>query len=131
MSKFSEVKLVQERNFADDAVAERHVEDVIRQGISSGWGMRPEDASLLNIVRRLDAALDAAEKAEEAQRKLKGEQLAHGRTKKALESSRSDFEAAAENFDALLAKSQEQKKQIEQLRCLVDEERKNRVEAND
>lgn len=75
---------------------QQELEDYVRNALdyatehSAGFGLSRDQRIFVTLARCLYSALIAAEKADETQRSLKGEQLAHGRTKKKLE--RSDEE---------------------------------------
>ncbi len=77
------VKLVCVENFADEAETVATVEGACVQG-SLTWGVRRETGAILSLARNLQIALALAATADEAQRKLKGEQMSHGRTKARL-----------------------------------------------
>lgn len=67
---------------------------------STGWGCSYPQRIFLSIARALRDALGEAEKADELARKLKGEQLSHGRTKKQLEKLTADCDRLRAERDA-------------------------------
>ena len=78
------VKLVDEDNLATIPEALEAIEMAVEQGCSS-WGVNLKDAVTLRLTWELRNALIESEARSKVHDKLKGEQLAHGRTKKALE----------------------------------------------
>jgi len=77
------IKLVDENYIATDGEALTVLEHAVQQG-SQGWGIRREEGVILKFARDLKIALALAATADELARRLKGEQLSHGRTKAAL-----------------------------------------------
>jgi hypothetical protein len=78
------IKLVDHDNLATEHQTLEAVEMAVEQGCSS-WGVTLRDSCTLRLVYELRTALMEAEASEQLHNKLKGEQLAHGRTKKKLE----------------------------------------------
>ena len=102
---------VQIENFADEEQILDALEGAAEQG-RQGWGVRREQAVMLGLSRSTRVLAVLAEQADTAQRSLKGEQMAHGRTKKRLEQmSRSHTEvleamaSLQKRHDALLTAS--------------------------
>lgn len=83
LDELQNLKLVLDENVADEQRAKEYIEYCVQQG-SQGWGVRRDVSVVLKLARDLKIALALAATADEAQRKLKGEQMAHGRTKKML-----------------------------------------------
>jgi hypothetical protein len=90
---------VQLENFA----AEEDVLDALtgasEQG-RQGWGVRREQAALLGLARSTRVLAKIASQAETAQNSLKGEQMAHGRTKKRLAAAEAGRQELAEVANA-------------------------------
>ncbi len=91
------VKLVCVENFADEAETVATVESACVQG-SQTWGVRRDTGVILSLARNLQIALALAATADEAQRKLKGEQMSHGRTKARLTSLTAQLVALEERY---------------------------------
>jgi len=72
---------VQIGNFAADEDVLDSLEGACEQG-RQGWGVRREQGVMLALARTMRVHAHIASQADTAQRNLKGEQLAHGRTKK-------------------------------------------------
>lgn len=83
-SDLDAVKLVDPDNMASEIATLEAVERAVEQGCSS-WGCTPRDAVTLRLTHELRQALLDLDGLQEVHNKLKGEQLAHGRTKKKLE----------------------------------------------
>jgi len=77
------VKLVNAENLASPQDASAIIERAVIQG-SQAWGVTREDAVILRLASELRAAQLVADGADEAQRALKGAQLASGRLKKRI-----------------------------------------------
>lgn len=77
------VKLVNAENLASPQDTSAIVERAVIQG-SQAWGVTREDAVILRLASELRAAQLVADGADEAQRALKGAQLASGRLKKRI-----------------------------------------------
>lgn len=86
---------------------------------SRGWGLSNQDRLLYSLCRVLRSALDDADKLDETQRALKGEQLAHGRTKKKVEGLDADLARVRAERDAAIAERDAARS--------ADEQRKNAV----
>ena len=86
-------KLVNINYLATNDEVAAALEDAFTQG-SQGWGVRPEVAVFLSLANQLRVQITLADVSQHAQNQLKGEQMAHGRTKKRLE-------ASVQNTDAL------------------------------
>jgi hypothetical protein len=74
---------VDEKNFAGPQELDEAIKRAIDQG-QQGWPSSRYDRLILALTRALNEQNDAASKLDEAQRALKGEQLAHGRTRAKL-----------------------------------------------
>lgn len=83
-SDLDAVKLVDPDNMASEILTLEAVERAVEQGCSS-WGCTQRDAITLRLTHELRQALLELEGLQDVHNKLKGEQLAHGRTKKKLE----------------------------------------------
>jgi len=77
------VKLVNAENLASPQDTSAIIERAVIQG-SQAWGVTREDAVILRLASELRAAQLVADGADEAQRALKGAQLASGRLKKRI-----------------------------------------------
>ncbi len=89
------VKLVNEENFAPEARVLNVLEEAYMQG-SQGWGVTPETAIILHLVRVLRDALALADVSEERQRMLKGAQMELGRVKKARDDAKAQRDELAQ-----------------------------------
>lgn len=89
------IKLVDLDNLASEALTLEAVELAVEQGCSS-WGVNLRDSQMLRLTYELRNALKEAEAAEDVHNKLKGEQLAHGRTKKKLKEALDKLEQLGE-----------------------------------
>ncbi|KKM70678.1 hypothetical protein LCGC14_1438310 [marine sediment metagenome] len=81
LSDLDGFKLVNDEYLATNDQVTRALENAFEQG-SQGWGVRPEVAIFLSLVSQLRVQITLADVARYAQNQLKGEQMAHGRTKK-------------------------------------------------
>ena len=77
------IKLIDLDNLASEELTLEAVELAVEQGCSS-WGVNLRDAVTLRLVHELREALIKSEEYDELHNRLKGEQLAHGRSKKKL-----------------------------------------------
>lgn len=98
------VKLVEFEEVSDLDI-ENHVELCVQQ--AEGWGMRPIDRMVLTLAKKLAKAQELADKADELQRGLKGQQLQNGQLKKRLENLEQQQTALLADLDSARAGRQE------------------------
>lgn len=79
------VKLVSDEKYYATLQETQEVLEVCFQQASQGWGVRRHDGVILRLAADLKIALTLANAADDAQRMLKGSQMALGREKKIRE----------------------------------------------
>lgn len=80
---FPDLSLLDEENFAEMVDVVDVIKDYTQQA-AGGWGVRPYVRVALALARELDKQRSIAAHAEDYHKKLKAEQLSHGRTKAQL-----------------------------------------------
>jgi chromosome segregation ATPase len=119
--KLDVVKLALDENIASPELTELLVEQIADQA-SQGWGVKEIDSVVLCLAKEVVRLQPFEDHVDEAQRQMKGQQLAAGRLRKQLENLEPQLESLKADNAALRVELESLTKQLAAAKVSGDEE---------